>query len=229
MGKLFKFILGISGLLFFLLLFLSFTALPYYAYHWLGTANSELKSRPDVIVLLGGSGMPSPDGLIRSYYAAESGLKYKNAEIIIALPYNENDQDSLRQLDLMARELKLKGIEPSRIQYEPLGFNTRSQALQIAGKFKKDKNKTALLLVTSPEHMFRSVKTFIKAGFPNVSGVPAFEKPVDEEKVKDTELTRDIRVKSLLFRYNIWSYLNYELIVMREYCAISYYKFKGWI
>jgi hypothetical protein len=30
-------------------------------------------------------------------------------------------------------------------------------------------------------------------------------------------------------RYNMWSYLHLELFVFREYCAIGYYKLKGWI
>ena len=81
----------------------------------------------------------------------------------------------------------------------------------------------------SEKHLFRAIKTFRKAGFVNVGAVPAFDTPVDEEKIKDKEGTKDIRVRNLTLRYNMWSYLNYELIVLREYCAITYYKIKGWI
>ena len=77
--------------------------------------------------------------------------------------------------------------------------------------------------------MYRSIKSFKKAGFIHVSGFAAFEKPVDEEKVMDKENTKDTRVRNLSLRYNMWSYLHYELLVLREYCAISYYKLKGWI
>jgi hypothetical protein len=77
--------------------------------------------------------------------------------------------------------------------------------------------------------MYRAVKTFRKAGFVKVGGLPTFEKPPDAEKIKDKEKSRDTRVKSLALRYNMWSYLNYELIVMREYTAILYYKIKSWI
>jgi len=215
------------GVFAFSLFLLSFTDVPFCAYYWLGTSQPELKSKPDAIVVLGGSGMPSPDGLIRSYYAAVAAQQYKEAIIIIALPYNEND--SLKQLQMMAHELMLKGVDSSRIKYEPLGFNTRSQAVHIASMLENKKKSLALLLITSPEHVYRSIRTFKKAGFANVGGVAAFERPVDAEMAKDKEHTNDKRVKSLALRYNMWSYLSYELLVLREYSAICYDKLKGWI
>lgn len=212
-----------------LLLVLSFTNIPYFAYYYLGTSTPKTIHPPDLIVVLGGAGMPSPDGLIRIWYACNAAREFKKAQVIIALPYNENDRDSLHQLNLMAQELIIKGIDSSRIQFEPLGFNTRSQALNIAARFARPENPLTLLLVTSPEHMYRSVKTFQKAGFANVGGLPTFEVPIDEEKAMDKEHSKDVRVKNLALRYNMWSYLNYELLVLREYTAISYYKIKGWI
>ncbi len=211
----------------FLFFILSFTDLPYYAYHWLGTSNSKITGNPDMIVILGGGGMPSPDGLIRTYYGAQVAGKYPSADIVIALPFDE--EDSLCQLNLMAQELRLKGIDSLRISFEPLGFNTHSQAENIASKYKSKLDNVNLLLVTSPEHMYRAVKSFQKAGFIHVSGCPTFENPVDPDKIKDKQQTKDIRVKSLALRYNMWSYMNYELLVLREYCAIVYYKIKGWI
>ncbi len=215
------------GIISFIIILLSFTDLPYNAYHWLGTSNSNSNKTPDVIVLLGGSGMPSPDGLIRTYYTVQAAKEYRNAKIIIAHPYGEND--SLYQLRLMAKELIIKGIDSSRIKFAPLGFNTRSQAVNISEMCGNNKDKIALLLVSSPEHMYRSIKIFKKVGFVNISGLSAFEIPIDEEKIKDKQNTKDTRIKNLSLRYNMWSYLNYELIVMREYFAITYYKLKGWI
>jgi len=213
----------IFGVFSFLFLTLSFTNVPYYAYHNLGVGQSVLSEKPDVIVVLGGSGMPSPDGLIRTYYASDAALENKSAKIIIALPFNE--ADSLHQLDLMANELIVKGIDSIRIEYEPLGYNTRSQAVNIASML-NDKEQLTLLIVTTPEHMYRSIKTFNQVGFTKVGGLPAFEKPIDEGKLKDPDKKEGI---SLAFRYNMWNYLNYELLVLREYCAIVYYKCMGWI
>jgi len=224
--KFFKWVLLSSGSLFLVSFILSFTNIPYYAYHYLGTCNAELYYKPNVIVLLGGGGMPSPDGLLRSYYAAEAANEYKDAKVVIALPYNQGD--STRQLRMMARELVIRGIDSSRIEFEAMGFNTHSQAEHISRKYAGKKN-VALLLITSPEHMYRAVKTFKTNGFTRVGGVPTFEKPPDEEKVKDKQETSDPRIKNLSLRYNMWSYLNYELLVLKEYCAISYYKVKGWM
>lgn len=217
----------IVGFFSFLFFVLSFTDIPFYAYHWLGVSNIKLSGTPNTIVILGGSGMPSPDGLIRTYYAAESARQFTDAEIIIALPFNQ--YDSLHQLELMAHELIVKGIDSTRIKFEPLGYNTHSQAVNIAKMYGTDKRNISLLIITTPEHMYRSIKTFRKVGFSNVGGNPTFEKPIDEEMAKDKENSEDTRVKSLDLRYNMWSYLNYELLVMREYFAILYYKLKGWV
>lgn len=222
-----KWFLWICGGAAFLFFILSFTDLPYYAYHYLGTCNTKQYRKPDLVVLLGGGGMPSPDGLMRCYYTAETAKENPQAKIIIALPYDE--QDSLLQLQLMKQELILRGIDSTRINYEPKGFNTHSQAENISKSLGEKSGKISVTLVTSPEHMYRAIKTFQQEGFIHTGGVATFEDPVDAEQVKDKENSRDTRVKSLALRYNMWSYMNYELLVLKEYCAIAYYKLKGWI
>lgn len=215
------------GSICFVFIILSFTDLPYYAYHRLGTVNATLDRSPGVIVLLGGSGMPSPDGLMRTWQTAEAALTYPKAGIIIA--NSSRGDEYLSQLRLMAKELLVKGIDSARILFEPAGYNTRSQAVNIAAMLDKQKDTIAVLLVTSPEHMYRSVRTFQKAGFAHVGGSPAFEKPIDEESATDRDGAGDLRVRSLDIRYNMWNYLKYELIVLREYSAVIYYRLKGWI
>lgn len=120
------------GVLGFLMLVLSFTDLPYHAYHALGISAKPLSRKPDVIVILGGSGMPSPDGLIRTYYGAYAAIKFPTARIVIAHPKNQYDKVTFYQLNLMRRELKFKGVDTTRILYEPEGFNTHSQAINTA-------------------------------------------------------------------------------------------------
>lgn len=212
------------GGLFFCLWALSFTDLPYYAYHSLGTAAGKLKKEPHLIVLLGGSGMPSPDGFMRCYYASKAAKKYPQSNIIIALPFNETD--SLKQLNMMLKELVLRGIDSLRISFEPQGFNTYSQAQNIAKRYQSNRSALSVLIVTSPEHMYRAVKTFRLQGFQEVGGEPSFEIPPDEEQIKDKQHQH---IESLSFRYNMWSYLNYELLVLREYTAIAYYWMRGWL
>jgi uncharacterized SAM-binding protein YcdF (DUF218 family) len=222
----FKWIFGIAGMAAVLMLLISFTDLPYNVWYKLGTKNAKTERKPDVIIILSGSGMPSPDGLMRAWYGARAARQFPAASIIIALPYNEGD--SLQPLRIMASELAARGIDSTRIRYEPLGFNTHAQAVNIAFRYPETKGKS-VMLVTSPEHMYRSVKVFKKTGFAMVGGMAAFDTPIDPEKVADTGTGTDKRVKSLNLRYNMWSYLHYELYVLREYAAIAYYKLKGWI
>lgn len=204
---------------------LSFTQLPYWAYYNLAVTKDCLSSKPDYIIVMGGDGMPSPSGLMRTYFGIRKAQIYPEAKIILALPYNL--EDSTRQLNLIAHEFVQKGIDTNRIQFEPNGFSTRSQAVEI-DKMIEDKSE-ALLIVTSPEHMYRCLSTFRKIGFTNVGGTPTFETPSDEEKLKDKSEDKKSRIRHLSLRYNMWSYMQYEIIVLREYTAISYYWFQGWI
>ena len=203
---------------------LSFTSLPYWAYYGLAATDDQLEVPPRTIVIMGGDGMPSPSGLMRLYNGTEKALQHSNAKVIIALPFNE--YDSTYQLSLMAHELVKEGVDTNRIIFAPNGFNTRSQALEI-----KELADTLapLLIVSSPEHMYRSIHSFRKVGFQIVGGSPSFEKPSDEEKLKDETDKDETKVRNLTLRYNMWSYMQYEIIVMREYAAIAYYWVKGWI
>jgi len=228
----FKKVFIVLGVITFLAIIFSFTDYPFWAYYWLGTHNSELESPPDIVVLMGGGGMPSPDGLIRCYYAAEIAHIYPRSRVIIAIPADTAQKEYSPEL-LMGEELKMRGIDSVRILYEKEGFNTRTQALNIfnmLGKVAAD--SLALRIVTSPEHMFRSVATFRKIGFSEVGGAPSFEEDIEEsllvEKKKIYQADKQ-NTRGLNIRYNMWNYLKYEITVLREYCAIVYYKLKGWI
>ncbi|MCU0429983.1 MAG: YdcF family protein [Cytophagaceae bacterium] len=88
-------------------------------------------------------------------------------------------------------------------------------------------NKNApVLLVTSPEHMFRAIRTFEKAGCKQVSGEAAFAEVIDPQAL-EKELPESSG--KTIWRYNLWNYWIYEIIVLREYAAIVYYYCKGWI
>jgi len=223
--KCFKMLVYFFGITFLIVIILSFTDLPYYGYYYLGKVNSTVVTSPDYIVILSGNGMPSPDGLIKTYYASIAAKHYNNASIIISMPFNEGE-DSLREAHFMAKELMIRGIDSNRIILNPRGYNTYTQAKSVADKLENIKQKTDLIIITSPEHMYRSVHTFLKLGFDEVYGMPTFEKPIDENKLEDSEKKELV---GLSFRYNMWSYMNYELIVLREYMAIAYYKIRGWI
>jgi uncharacterized SAM-binding protein YcdF (DUF218 family) len=220
----------VTGILLIAAVVLSFTDIPFHAYYWLGTHNAGLDAEPDLIVLLGGGGMPSADGLLRCYSAAAVAAEYPGCDIIIAIP-QDTALAGYSPEKLMAKELFIRGIDSSRFVFESQGINTFTQVLNIRKMFTPDALDTLVIrIVTSPEHMLRSVKVFRKNGFRYVGGQPTFEKDIREEMLRKKSQTGDIRqAPAVSLRYNMWNYLKYEITVLREYCAIAYYKLRGWI
>ena len=227
-----KWFLAVSGGIFLLLCILAFTTLPFHMYHKLATYSLPGKLPPKAIVMLSGAGIPSENGLIRAYFTATMATKYPDAIIIIAAPGDTSDtnSDPVR----IAKELELRGVDPLRIFYEPDGKNTRGQALNLANKSGIDLKNAYIILVTSPEHITRAVKTFNRVGFSWVSGLPTFETSLSEdltfvdEELKGNKIAPSIG-RNLQFRYQFWNHLKYEILVIREYIALGFYKLKGWI
>ena len=212
---------------------LSFTPVPFWAHYTLGTSKEGVKHRPDYIILLGGSGMPSQSNLIRAYYAARLSKYAPSAKVIIALPGNLRKPES--SINLMKKELILHGVDSTLIMFEPLGRNTRAQAMNIMhipGILGKDKYS---VIVTSPEHLYRAWRVFKKAGLDSLGGVPAFDNPNESDITFEDSLLGGRKGlipgigSNLTVRYNFWTQLNYEVLVLREYAAIAYYRVKGWI
>jgi uncharacterized SAM-binding protein YcdF (DUF218 family) len=226
LGKLF--LMSLGGL-FLIALILSFTDYPFWAMYWLGTHNAELDVEPSILVLMGGGGMPSADGLNRCYHAAKTAHYHKNCKIIIAVPADTTREEESPE-KLMAHELKIRGIDSSRFIFESEGTNTYSQVMNIK-KLLSDRNpdSIAIRIITSPDHVLRSVAVFRKAGFKHVGGHPSFEEDIKEDLLLEKKDRATLRQEKLLLRYNMWNYLKYEITVLREYCAIVYYKIRGWI
>lgn len=231
--KILRAALVIFGVLFLVFLSLSFTTLPFWGYYWLGTSESKISGKPDYIVLLGGGGMPSESNLIRAYYVCEAAAESPESRIVISIPGDTTDKKSTARL--VAAELIRKGIEQNRIFFEEVGTNTRSQALQLQNLNGEKLTSKSILLVSSPEHMRRAVKTFRKAGFIRVSALPAFETALEANLLfKDKDLggnklpIPDIG-GSISVRYQFWNHLKYEILIAREIAALGYYKLRGWI
>lgn len=209
---------------------IAFTSAPYWGYHWLGVSKSELKQKPDYIILLGGGGMPSQSNLMRSWYTARVAENFPGAKVIIAMPGEL--KDSLSTPQKMKAELEARTISGERILFEAQGTNTRSQALNCAGIISY---KTPVLIVTSPEHMRRAVLCFQKTGFEKVNALPAFENAAEADFTFEDDrlggnnvLMPDVG-KNMNVRYQVWNHLKYEILIVREIFALSYYKLRGWI
>lgn len=231
--KAFRAVLIGFGILFLLALVLSFTSLPYWGYYWLGTSKSKITEKPDYIVLLGGGGMPSESNLMRAFFVCKAAQESPESSIVIATPGDTSDLKSTARL--VAAELISKGIGQQRILYEQIGTNTRMEALCLQ-KFNNGRlTQKSILLVTSPEHMRRSVLVFRKAGFTRVSALPAFENALEADLVfKDDELGGNKKFIPNIgahtsVRYQFWNHLKYEILIAREMAALGYYWLRGWI
>ena len=224
--KVIKIILITCGVIFLLMLALSFTSYPYWIRYWLGTSKSEFKFKPDCVIMLGAGNMPSEATMIRLYYTAYVA-KSDSLKIIIAQPKDGNN------LKLMKEFLINYGIDSLKIFFEPSGKNTRQQVLKIAQKF-PETIKSKNVIITSPEHMRRSILVFKKAGYVNIGGISTFETNISinlsykTKKIGGKKYIPDIG-NSISLRYDIWNYIIYEIKSMREFIALAYYKLQGWI
>lgn len=227
--KLLKIVFISLGIIFTAMIILSFTTLPFWMYYHLGVSHESLKNNPDYIIILGGGGIPSESGLMRSYKAMETSKKYPDSQLIIALPGDISDSTS--SVILMKNEIISRGIDSSKILLEPKGLNTRMQAIQISKLIERESN---ILIITSPEHMYRALRVFKTVGMNNITGNSAFEDAIeslliyDDDKLGGNRYILDISDNTQI-RYQFWNHLKYQVIVYREYCAIAYYKLKGWI
>ncbi len=216
-----------SGIFFFLMIILACTRVPYDMHRWLGITGSGFRFAPTTIVMFGGSGMPSESNLIRLFYFKEIALNYPESRLILAHP---NDTGVIRQ---MTAFLYAFDIDSTRVSALYGGSNTREQALKLIKNFPGIENEK-IVVVTSPEHMFRTLKTMRRLQFKNVGGLPAFENPMfidlgyDHRKIGGSVYVPDVS-GSLTLRYNFWNYLKLEITCLREYCAILYYKLNGWM
>ena len=132
-----------SGVFFLLLCALAFTRVPFDAHRWLGVAGGLCESRPDRIIVLGGSGMPSGPELLRLEYAARAAKTYPSARVLIVHPLDT------ATVHRMMDELVLRGVGRERIEASTMGTNTREQALGIANALPAVKQEQ-VAIVTAP-------------------------------------------------------------------------------
>lgn len=225
--KLFKRFFVVLGMVFVLFLILAVTPAPFYMHYNLGkdpNQDTTYVFEPQLVIMMGGAGMPSASNLMRLYYTADLA-SYYDCPVTIVLPF-----DSLCHAE-MEDFLVNQGVK-NEIFHDTIGTNTRSQVLGLA------ENHLVLLttnvmVVTSPEHLKRTIKCFNKAGFQQVRGVAAREGTVDfnlslrNQNLKGKKYIPSVENTKL--RYTFWNYLKLEIDTYREYIALFYYEIKGWI
>ena len=223
----------LAGIAVFLMLACCLTPYPWRLYHWLGCDPMKIQNPPDCIVVLGGGGIPSESGLMRSYLGAELGRRYPNATVIATMPVDGNSENS--DAEKMRRELLMRGIPQERILLEKRGRNTREQALNVRSLLGVDYATNGLVIVTSPEHMRRAILSFRKAGFTSTGAASAYSEALDAELTYDTaelggtDLPMPNVGENLYLRYQFWNNLGYLSKASRELVALLYYKVMRWI
>jgi uncharacterized SAM-binding protein YcdF (DUF218 family) len=207
----------LAALLFALQIFFAFAGLPGWAYHLI-SLNGEPQEEvaPRYIVVLGGGGIPSESGLIRTYYAAHIGTNYPNATFIVALPASGNpDTNSVGR---MRDELVMRCISSNSIHLESKGLSTHEQAVNIREMLPPDAVNEPILIVTSAYHIKRAVLCFRKLGFTRLANCPAVD--VGPEVTSGSHI---------LMRYSFWANLEAQIQIVRECCALVFYRIQGWI
>ncbi|MFM7080096.1 MAG: YdcF family protein [Bacteroidota bacterium] len=225
--KVFKFAAIGSGMFFILAIGLSFTPVPFYWHRWLGEVKTDQpKDDPEVILMLGGGGMPSESNLMRLYYVVEASVYYPKTKIVIAHP--ADDSTGVK----MVKFLEQMGVDNQRISLMHQGHNTREQLMSFDKQF-IGRNE-CFMLITSAEHMRRSVMAAKRLGMDQVMPLPAFETAMfinldyDFKKAGGMRYAPDVSNSNSL-RYDFWNYLKLEIICVRETVAICYYWINDWV
>ena len=192
------------------------TPLPWKLLRWLQATPAPASFAPEVIVVLGGGGIPAESTLSRCYAAAEMAASHPRARIVLAIPSSGNAPDSPEAL--MRREMEMRGVEAGRMVSETRGRNTHEQAGRVAGLLLQEGMDRAVLVVTSDYHMRRSLSCFRQAGFTRVQGHFA----------TDSSVNADLGAAQTV-RYTFWSAAEVLVVSMRELVALAWYWAKGWI
>jgi uncharacterized SAM-binding protein YcdF (DUF218 family) len=205
-----------GGVAFFLQVGSAWSNLPFRMDRWLSHAGPEPSGPPRYVIVLGGGGIPSESGLIRTYYAARCGASTSGAVFVVSLPTDTDPENS--SVGRMRDELVMRGIPPASILMECQALNTHQQAANIRKLLGEAAGHEAVLIVTSPTHVRRALLCFRKEGFMRVSGLPAFNTEADADAGEGVKI-----------RYAFWSAMETQTRCLREFVALAYYRIRGWL
>lgn len=231
---LFRRLFTLCGCLFLAVLVLPLTHVPWSWYRSLAYPFRPEMTSPDILVMMGGGGVPSESGLMRSWKTAEAAIRYPTALVIIAMPLEDGEIEP----GPIAKEVIMRGVSPDRIMREPKGRNSREQALEVARMIPEIlvKDNPVIGLITSPEHMKRTWYSFQRAGMTNLMVLPAWAESIEADLSYDS---RDLGEHggaivnavggSNMIKYRYWDNLAIMVKCARESVAFIYYRMLGWV
>lgn len=233
-ARFFRAFLAGCGIAFLCALLGAVLGLPWPVYNWLNNVGGEPQGTPDYIVMMGGGGIPSESGLTRTWQTAREAARYPKARVIVAMPYEPGESATNRSL--VQQELMLRGVSEQRLNQEGQGRHSHEQAVLVKKMLTGHEETARLLIVTSPEHVRRSVLSFRKVGFAHVRGRGALNQDLKADLsygAMEAEIFSSAKPSliggSMMIRYRIWDNLILEVKVMRELAGLIYYKINGWI
>jgi uncharacterized SAM-binding protein YcdF (DUF218 family) len=237
-------LLLVAGALALLLATAQFTPLPWRAFQRLSEIPCPCPREPTHILVMGGSGIPGPSGLMRTFYGAQAAARHPDSELLVAMPLGAGESIASRAyLD----ELSLRGVPADRVRILSEGRNTREQALRLAGHLGTAATNAVVLIITDPEHIRRTAASLRRAGIPHLAAMPAHPLSIEDplpwraaglESVSCSDpaepcpparkaFVPDIG-SSLHLRYDLWNNLRYTQDALREHAALAYYRLQGW-
>ncbi|NQU10567.1 YdcF family protein [bacterium] len=205
-----------AGLLFLVQILVAVIGPPAWLTDWLNAKELGPRETPRYVIVLGGGGIPSGSGLLRTYVAVEAGVGWTGATFIVSLPTDEDPQTS--SVGRMRDELVRRGIPSGAILMEYRGRNTHEQAVRIRELLPPGALNELVTVVTSDYHLRRAVLCFRREGFTRVAGVTAFGTGAEIEPGAWAVL-----------RYGFWKNLERQATITRELVALLAYKLRGWI
>jgi uncharacterized SAM-binding protein YcdF (DUF218 family) len=227
-----KRLLILSGIFLVWTFLFAFTTGPFYWYHYFGTGNSDYDFKPEVVIILGGTPMPSESALIRCYYARELARKNPDAQIIISQLKDANQTLTSTAAWKMRDEISRGEKDTFNFAFLTDGHSTREEVMLLKKRFPGIGGKNCVV-VSSPEHMLRAVAAFRRAGYRHVGGEPTFgwagnaDYRYKDRKLGGRQLPLEIG-NNVQMRYQFWNHLRYQLLCYREFIAFFWYRLRGW-
>ncbi len=141
-------------------------------------------------------------------------LQHRGYAPVVILTGGNPVQPAIPESAVMAREAEELGVDPRTLIVERVADRTATQAEAVA-RIARERGFRTILLVTSAEHSYRSVRVFRKTGLDVVSA------PVAPQKLPRMSIAIDPRV--VLKRLCSFEAFAYEGV------ALALYWWRGWL
>ena len=212
-----------------------------------GSAEAAADGAPGAVLLYAGSGIPGESSLNRIWQAAEVARQYPDAQLLLAVPSASEDKPSPAAAAYI-RELGVRGVGALRIRLLGAGSNTYEQSAEAVEWCGVALEETApVVVVTSPEHMFRCVACLRQHGLANpVWALPAYSKSLDDPHPAPAEEVLDAATLELAekpsavnedagapmernsFADQVRFNLHASYLVLDEALSVAAYRARGW-